>query len=99
VPFCLIGIGFFTVHVEPFNIFTSSLDGANEGSYIGIFNGTICLPQILASVASFLVFKLVGNSMPGMMLIAGIAMFIAVLAISIIKQDKPQEDLSEKATK
>ena len=98
-PFCLIGIGFFTVHVEPFNIFTSSLDGANEGSYIGIFNGTICLPQILASVASFMVFKFVGNSMPGMMLIAGISMFIAVLAISIIKQDKPQEDLSENPTK
>ena len=34
-----------------------------------------------------------------MMLIAGISMFIAVLAISIIKQDKPQEDLSENPTK
>lgn len=68
-------------------------------AHIGIFNGTICLPQILASVASFMVFKFVGNSMPGMMLIAGISMFIAVLAISIIKQDKPQEDLSENPTK
>jgi len=97
-PFCLIGIGFFTVHVEPFNIFTSSLDGSNEGSYIGIFNGTICLPQILASVASFIVFQWVGKSMPGMMLVAGISMLIAVLAISIIKQDKPQEDLSDTTT-
>ncbi|MDM7516457.1 SLC45 family MFS transporter [Lentilactobacillus sp. TOM.63] len=92
VPFCLIGIGFFTVHVEPFNIFTSSLNGSNEGSYIGIFNGTICLPQILASVASFIVFQLVGKSMPGMMLIAGISMLIATIAISVIKQDAPQID-------
>ncbi|WP_225417975.1 SLC45 family MFS transporter [Levilactobacillus huananensis] len=97
LPFILIGIGFFTVHVEPFNIFTSSLDGSNEGSYIGIFNGTICLPQIIASVASFFVFKLVGKSMPGMMLVAGISMLIAVLTISVIKQDKPQKDLSDDA--
>lgn len=97
VPFCLIGIGFFTIHVEPFNIFTSSLNGSHEGSYIGIFNGTICLPQIIASVASFIVFQLVGNSMPGMMLVAGISMLIATLAISVIKQDKPQEDLSDSA--
>lgn len=95
VPFCLIGIGFFTVHVEPFNIFTSSLNGSNEGSYIGIFNGTICLPQIIASVASFVVFQWVGKSMPGMMLVAGISMLIAVVAISVIKQDKPQRDLSD----
>jgi len=97
LPFCLIGIGFFTVHVEPFNIFTSSLNGSNEGSYIGIFNGTICLPQIIASVASFLVFRLVGKSMPGMMLVAGVSMLIAVIAISVLKQDKPQQDLSEDA--
>lgn len=88
----MIGIGFFTVHVEPFNIFTSSLNGSNEGSYIGIFNGTICLPQILASVASFIVFQLVGKSMPGMMLIAGISMLIATIAIRVIKQDRPQID-------
>jgi maltose/moltooligosaccharide transporter len=90
LPFCLIGVSYLTMQTEAFSIFTSSLNGKNEGAYMGLFNCGICLPQIIASVASFAFFPLIGKSMPGMILIAGIAMLLGVVAVSAIHEDKPQ---------
>lgn len=91
LPFCLIGISYLTMQTEAFSIFTSSLDGKNEGAYMGLFNCGICLPQIIASVASFAIFPLIDQSMPGMILVAGIAMLLGAVAVGIIKEDKPQK--------
>lgn len=91
-PFMLIGIAFFTMHVEPFAIFTSSLNGENEGTYIGLFNCTVCLPQIIASVISFIIFPLVGSSMPAMILIGGGSMLIGAILMNVVKDAAPQKD-------
>ncbi|EJF00528.1 SLC45 family MFS transporter [Liquorilactobacillus mali] len=90
LPFCLIGISYLTMQTEAFSIFTSALDGKNEGAYMGLFNCGICLPQIIASVASFAIFPLINKSMPGMILVAGIVMLLGAVAVSVIKEDKPQ---------
>lgn len=92
LPFCLIGISYLTMQTEAFSIFTSSLDGKNEGAYMGLFNCGICLPQIIASVASFAIFPLINQSMPGMILVAGIAMLLGAVAVGVIKEDQPQQD-------
>ncbi len=84
------------MQTEAFSIFTSSLDGKNEGAYMGLFNCGICLPQIIASVASFAIFPLIGKSMPGMILVAGIAMLLGVFAVAVIKEDTPQRNLANK---
>jgi maltose/moltooligosaccharide transporter len=84
LPFCLIGIAYLTMQTQAFSIFTTSLDGSNEGAYMGLFNCGICLPQIIASVASFAIFPLVGKSMPHMILVAGIAMVMGIVAVSVI---------------
>lgn len=81
VAFILFGICYFTIHTLPFTLLTSSLNGQNEGAYIGLFNIGICLPQIVASLMSFLIFPLVGHSQPMMMLIAGISLFCAAIAV------------------
>ncbi|WP_415610049.1 SLC45 family MFS transporter [Liquorilactobacillus hordei] len=93
LPFCLIGISYLTMQTEAFSIFTSALDGKNEGAYMGLFNCGICLPQIIASIASFAIFPLINKSMPGMILVAGIAMLLGAIAVSVIKGDKPQENI------
>ncbi|MFT8557746.1 MAG: SLC45 family MFS transporter [Liquorilactobacillus hordei] len=93
LPFCLIGISYLTMQTEAFSIFTSALDGKNEGAYMGLFNCGICLPQIIASIASFAIFPLINKSMPGMILVAGIAMLLGAIAVSVIKEDKPQENI------
>ncbi|AUJ32628.1 MFS transporter [Liquorilactobacillus nagelii] len=96
LPFCLIGISYLTMQTEAFSIFTSSLDGKNEGAYMGLFNCGICLPQIIASVASFAIFPLINQSMPGMILVAGIAMLLGAVAVGVIKEDQPQQDNAQK---
>ena len=70
----------------PFTILTNALSGSNIGTYLGLFNGSICLPQIVASVASFAVFPLMGSSMPAMILLAGILMAIGAIAVNGITE-------------
>jgi len=33
----------------PFTILTNALSGGHMGTYLGLFNGTICIPQIVAA--------------------------------------------------
>ncbi len=75
------------MHTEPFAIFTTATDGQNDGAYIGLFNVFICLPQIIASVSSFVIFPLVGNSMAAMVMIGGISWLIGAALMSVIKTD------------
>lgn len=91
VPFILIGISYLTMQTQAFSLFTSSLDGTNEGAYMGLFNCGICLPQIIASVASFALFPLLGNSMPHMILVGGLMMIFGAFAVSVIRDDTPQQ--------
>ena len=84
LPFALIGMSYLTMQTESLSLFTESLNGENEGAYLGLFNCGICLPQIIASVASFGLFPLIGKSMPGMLVIAGIMMFLGALMVGII---------------
>lgn len=82
--FVLIGIGWITMNSVPFALLTSALHGRHEGAYLGLFNGSICLPQIVASVASFAIFPLTGQSMPAMLLIGGLALLGGALSVRII---------------
>lgn len=84
LSFIFIGIGWITMNSIPFAMLTSALSGKNEGAYLGLFNGSICLPQIIASIASFAIFPLVGKSMPAMLLIAGIVFITGALFVNRI---------------
>ena len=81
IAFILFGIAYFTIHTIPFTLLTSSLNGENEGAYMGLFNIGICLPQIIASLLSFVIFPMTGKSQPMMMLIAGISLAIGALCV------------------
>lgn len=86
VAFILFGISYFTIHTIPFTLLTSSLNGENEGAYMGLFNIGICLPQIAASLLSFVIFPMTGKSQPTMMLIAGISLIIGAIAVHQIHE-------------
>ena len=86
LAFILFGICYFTIHTLPFTLLTSSLNGENEGAYIGLFNIGICLPQIVASLLSFVIFPLVGHSQPMMMLIAGLSLLVGALVVPRIHE-------------
>ncbi|MFT8872400.1 MAG: SLC45 family MFS transporter [Sporolactobacillus sp.] len=86
VSFALIGMAWAGMMTFPFTMLTNALSGNNIGTYLGLFNGSICLPQIVASCLSFLLFPLLGQSMPMMVLLSGILLLVGALSVTIIKE-------------
>ncbi|MGX4593158.1 SLC45 family MFS transporter [Leuconostoc sp. JNUCC 76] len=96
IGFVLIGIGWIALISIPFTILTNALDGKHDGVYLGLFNCFICIPQIVASVASFAIFPAVGKSMAHMLAIAGVFLMIGGCLIWIVKEEKTQVDVTQK---
>lgn len=92
IAFILFGISYFTIHTLPFTLLTSSLNGENEGAYMGLFNIGICLPQIIASLLSFVIFPLLGKNQPAMMMLAGISLLIGALCVCGIHEGVSKTD-------
>ena len=91
IAFFLIGCAWAAMLAWPFTILTNSLKGGNIGAYLGLFNCSICLPQIIGALAGGWILSLF--STPGqlapqyiMMIIAGISLAIGALCVSIIKE-------------
>ncbi|ANZ65580.1 hypothetical protein AYR62_15960 (plasmid) [Secundilactobacillus paracollinoides] len=71
---------------NPLTMVTNALSGEHMGTYLGLFNGSICLPQIVASLASFGLFPLLGNAQPNMFLLAGLIMALGAASVGFIKE-------------
>lgn len=91
VAFIGIGIFWVTINSIPFTILTNALDGKHDGTYMGLFNCWICLPQIVASVFSSIIFKLFGNNFAHMILVSGILCLIGAFAVYIIKETSAEK--------
>ena len=85
ISYFLIGFAWAAMLALPFSILTNALKGSpHMGEYLGLFNGTICLPQIVAAALGGLVLRAVGGSQAGMLVIAGVLLLggaASVLAI------------------
>ncbi|MBR5083159.1 MAG: SLC45 family MFS transporter [Prevotella sp.] len=89
IPFVLIGAAWAAMLAMPFTIVTNALQGyGHMGAYLGLFNGTICLPQIVAALCGGMVFKLVGSHQSTMMIVSGVLLVIGACCVSLIKQRK-----------
>ena len=86
IAMIMFGIGNFSINTIPFTLLTSSLNGKNEGAYLGLFNVGICVPQIVASLCSFFLLPLVGHNQPMMLLLGGISLLIGALAVQAIHE-------------
>jgi maltose/moltooligosaccharide transporter len=64
---------------------TNSLSGEHIGTYLGLFNGTICLPQIVAAACGGLLLSLVGGVQVNMFLVAGILLVLGAASVYFIK--------------
>ncbi|AKP66638.1 major facilitator transporter [Companilactobacillus ginsenosidimutans] len=84
--FVLVGMAWASMNTYPLTMITNALSGEHMGTYLGLFNGSICLPQIVASLLSFALFPLLGNSQPHMFLLGGIIMAIGALSVGFIKE-------------
>ena len=87
VSFFLIGFAWAAMLALPFTLLTNALEGSPYmGSYLGLFNCTICLPQIVAAATGGLVLRLVGDSQPAMLLMAGIYLVVGAVCVRFIKK-------------
>ena len=92
LPFVLIGCAWAAMLAMPFTFVTNALEGyGHMGAYLGLFNGTICIPQIVAAAVGGVLLRLVGSVQSNMMIVAGIALILGALAVSIIKDRRTTE--------
>ncbi len=83
----LVGPAWAAMLAIPFTLLTNSLEGTpSMGTYLGLFNCTICLPQIVAAALGGHVMALVGGSQPMMMLVAGGLLIVGSLCVRFIKK-------------
>lgn len=85
ISFALIGVVWAAMLAIPFSILTNSLKGDHIGTYLGLFNCTICLPQIVAAACGGLLLKLLGGAQVSMFLVAGVLLVCGALSVNLIK--------------
>lgn len=86
IPYLLIGCAWAAMLAMPFTIVTNALNGSHMGAYLGLFNGTICIPQIIAAALGGVVLTLVGSAQSHMMIVAGMFLIIGAACVGIIKE-------------
>ena len=86
VPFLLIGCAWAAMLAMPFTFVTNALQGyGHMGAYLGLFNGTICLPQIVAALCGGTILHMVGSYQENMMIVAGVLLIIGSVCVHFIK--------------
>ncbi len=89
LSFLLIGCAWAAMLAMPFAMLTNSLSGKSLGSYLGLFNCTICLPQIVASLVGGILLSLVGGDVVdgiqtgqiSMLVVAGVSLVLGAIAV------------------
>lgn len=88
ISFLLIGAAWAAMLAIPFTLLTNSLSGNHIGTYLGLFNGTICLPQIVAAACGGMLLKMVGGSQASMFIIAGVLLVCGAAAVYLVKEKR-----------
>lgn len=87
IPFLMIGAGWAAMLAMPFTFVTNALQGyGHMGAYLGLFNGTICIPQIVAALCGGHILWAIGSHQSDMMIVAGVLLICGALAVTIIKE-------------
>ncbi|MBR3064674.1 MAG: SLC45 family MFS transporter [Bacteroidales bacterium] len=88
LSYFLIGFAWAAMLALPFSILTNALKGSSHmGEYLGLFNCTICLPQIIAAALGGLVLRAVGGSQAGMLVIAGVLLLCGAASVLAIREN------------
>lgn len=106
VPYGLMGCGWAAMLAMPFTILTNALSGNNIGTYLGLFNCTICLPQIIAAllgglILGFFPVAAADTAQAGapqtifMIAVAGVLMLIGALFVWNIKEVSAEKQRAE----
>lgn len=92
ISYALMGCAWAAILAMPFTILTNALNGEHIGTYLGLFNCTICLPQIVAALLGGLIlglFPVSANGVPNtvwMLGCAGVLLLLGALAVWNIRE-------------
>jgi len=92
VSYALMGCAWAAMLAMPFTILTNALSGGNIGTYLGLFNCTITIPQIVAALCGGLIlhcFPSAANGAPltsGMLVVSGVLLLLGSVAVWNIKE-------------
>ncbi len=88
IPFVGIGLAWASILAMPYAILTGALPSNKMGTYMGIFNFFIVIPQILAaSILGFLVKRFFADEAIYALILGGISMFIAAFSVIFVKDE------------
>ena len=87
--FSMVGVGFAwaSILAMPYAILAGKLPSAKMGVYMGLFNATITIPQIAAGLLGSTIIALFGGFPMAIIVIAGVSMLIAGLAVFFVKEN------------
>jgi maltose/moltooligosaccharide transporter len=84
--YALIGAAWAAMLAIPFTIITNAISGSKYmGTLLGLFNCTICLPQIAAALLGGVLLEQIGGSQSGMMVAAGALLLLGAVSVFLIK--------------
>lgn len=84
----LVGFAWAAMLALPFTILTNALEGSSHmGEYLGLFNCTICLPQIVAAALGGGLLSLLGGAQASMLLMAGVLLVLGACAVALVKEN------------
>ncbi|MDE6269549.1 MAG: MFS transporter, partial [Muribaculaceae bacterium] len=92
VSYALMGCAWAAMLAMPFTILTNALSGNHIGTYLGLFNCTICVPQIIAALCGGLLLGLFpagSNGAPQtvmMLCISGVLLLLGAITVWNIKE-------------
>ncbi|MBO5686240.1 MAG: SLC45 family MFS transporter [Alistipes sp.] len=88
VSYLLIGCAWAAMLAMPFALLTNALTGGSMGAYLGLFNCTICLPQIIAALLGGVILSWVGGTQAMMLVVAGVALLLGAVSVAAIQTKK-----------
>ena len=92
VPYFLIGFAWAAMLAMPFTMVTNAFEGSSRmGTALGLFNCTICIPQIVAAALGGVLLAAMGSVQGNMLLLAGILLFVGAVCVFIIEDKKHKQ--------
>ena len=89
VPYFLIGFAWAAMLAMPFTMVTNAFEGSSRmGTALGLFNCTICIPQIVAAALGGVLLAAMHSVQGNMLLLAGILLVVGALCVYFIEDKK-----------
>ncbi len=86
LPMAGIGIAWAGILAMPYSILSRDVDARNMGAYMGIFNFTITIPQIVIGLTGGIIVKwCFGSEAVGMLGLAGVFMLLAAISVAFVR--------------